>query len=124
MTDVQLSVVDEEMLDTILAPDVEFDGTLMFKKPLMIKGRFSGEIRASGDLYIDDKAEVKANIKAGMVSVKGKVEGDVNADSRIELFATCTLHGNISAPEIAMENGCRFNGICATTLGKKDEQSK
>jgi cytoskeletal protein CcmA (bactofilin family) len=124
MTDVQLSAVDEEILDTVLAPDVEFDGTLMFKKPLMIKGRFSGEIKASGDLYIDEKAEVKADIKAGLVSVKGKVVGDVNAYSRIELFATCALQGNISAPEIAMENGCRFNGVCATTPGKKDEQPR
>jgi cytoskeletal protein CcmA (bactofilin family) len=124
MTDVQLSVVDEEMLDTVLAPDVEFDGTLMFTKPLMIKGKFSGEIKASGDLYIDEKAEVNADIKAGLVSVKGKVVGDVNADSKIELFATCALQGNISAPEIAMENGCRFNGVCTTTLGKRDEQPK
>jgi cytoskeletal protein CcmA (bactofilin family) len=124
MTDVHLSMVDEEILDTILAPDVEFSGTLIFKKPLMIKGRFSGEIKATGDLYVDEKAEVEADIKAGIVSVKGKVVGDVNADARIELFSTCSLEGNITAPEIAMENGCRFNGICTTALGNKDDRAR
>jgi cytoskeletal protein CcmA (bactofilin family) len=112
MTDVSISAVDEEQLDTILAADVEFSGTLSFKKPLMIKGRVSGSIVTESDLYVDEKAVVKADIRAALVSVKGSVEGDIAATRRAELFTTSRVTGDVTAPSIAMETGCSFNGAC------------
>ncbi len=122
MTDVHISLVDEEILDTILASDVEFNGKLVFKKPLMIKGKFSGSIESSSDLYIDEKAVVTADIRVANLSLKGRVKGNVKADTRVELFSTCVLEGDVSAPEVTMETGCRFTGICTTTKKKGDER--
>lgn len=121
MTDVHINAVDEEMLDTILAPDVAFHGKLAFKKPLMIKGRFSGSIVSSSDLYVDEKAVVEADIRVENLSLKGKVKGNVVASNRVELFSSCTLEGDVTAPEVTMETGCRFTGICTTTRKKADE---
>jgi cytoskeletal protein CcmA (bactofilin family) len=123
MTDVHINTVDEEVLDTILASDVEFHGKLAFKKPLMIKGKFSGSIDSSSDLYVDEKAVVTADIRVANLSLKGRVKGNVVADNRVELFATCVLEGDVSAPEVTMETGCRFTGICTTTRKKADEAS-
>ena len=123
MTDVHINTVDEEILDTILAPDVEFHGKLAFKKPLMIKGKFSGSILSSSDLYVDEKAVVEADIRVENLSLKGKVKGNVIATNRVELFASSTLEGDVQAPEVTMETGCRFTGICTTTKKKSDEGS-
>lgn len=120
MTDVQVSAVNEETIDTILAGDVEFSGAMVFKKPLMIKGRVSGTIRSESDLYIDTGAVVEAEISANQVSVRGTVKGNVVAKDRVDLYASCSLDGDIRAPEVTMETGCRFNGICTMTGKKAD----
>jgi len=115
MTDVHLSVVDEDTLDTILAADVEFSGTMVFKEPLMIKGRVSGSITTGNDLHIDEKAVVEADISARNVTVRGTIKGNITAAGRVELFATCRVDGDVKAAEVTMEPGCRFNGICMMT---------
>ena len=119
MSDVHIKNVEETALDTILAEDIDFTGELRFAKPLMIKGKFKGEILAEGDLYVGDQAEVEAHIEANVVSLKGKVKGNITARSRIELFATSEVEGDIAAPAVVMESGSRFNGACV--MGKAAE---
>ncbi|MBN1241609.1 MAG: polymer-forming cytoskeletal protein [Spirochaetales bacterium] len=118
MSDVHLTPVDEDLIDTILQGDVEFSGRMSFDKPLMIKGRVSGAIESTSDLYVDDAAVVEARISANIVSVRGTVKGDISARERVELFACAAVEGDIVAPEITMETGCRFNGICTMTGSK------
>ena len=45
MAEVHIKDMDEHEIDTILAEDIDFEGHLTFKKPLMIKGKFKGEIK-------------------------------------------------------------------------------
>ncbi len=115
MTDVQLSSVDEDTLDTILASDVDFSGTMTFKEPMMVKGRVSGAIVSESDLHIAEKAVVEADIIACNVTIRGTLRGNVSASGRVELYASCRVDGDISAAEVTMEPGCRFNGICTMT---------
>jgi cytoskeletal protein CcmA (bactofilin family) len=123
MTEVQINVVDEEQLDTVLAGDVEFSGEMSFKKPLMIKGRVSGTVRSESELYIDENAVVEADIAATVVSVKGTVKGNILARERVELFACASVDGDVTAPQITMETGCRFNGACRMTAPPLDAVS-
>ena len=113
MTELQLNVVDEDTLDTILAADVAFEGDLTFREPLMIKGRFKGTINTESDLHIDTNAVVEADIRAVNVTVRGAVRGNIAASGRVDLFSTCHMEGAISAGELTMEPGCRFNGSCS-----------
>ena len=112
VTEVRITKVDENEIDTILAEDIDFEGVLSFEKPLMIKGRFRGEISASGDLYIGPEAVVEARIEAGLVSARGRIKGNITAHRRVELYATATVDGDIVAPNVEIEGGCRFNGQC------------
>ncbi|RKX80051.1 MAG: cell shape determination protein CcmA [Spirochaetes bacterium] len=112
MAEIRIKSIDESELDTVLAEDIDFVGELKFTKPLMIKGRFKGEIKATGDLYIGENAFVDAKIEANVVSLKGRVKGNILANSRVELFSTSCVDGDISTPNLVMESGCRFNGIC------------
>lgn len=112
MSDIQIEPVNESEIETILAEDIHFDGVIGFSDSLMIKGSFKGEIKAVGDLYIGENAMVEARIRAHMVSLKGKVIGDVFADTKVELFASAQVIGDITAPDVIMESGCQFNGIC------------
>jgi cytoskeletal protein CcmA (bactofilin family) len=120
MTEVQITSIDEDQLDTVLALDVEFAGEMIFAKPLMIKGRVSGIVRSESDLYIDENAVVEADITAKVVSVKGSVVGNISAREKVELFACASVDGDVVAPQITMETGCRFNGACRMEAPKID----
>lgn len=105
--------LEEEDFDTVLASDIQFSGTIKFKEPLMIKGKVQGQIEATSDLSISEEAVVKAHIQADRVLIKGCVEGDVCATTVVHVFACGSLTGDIEAPDVILEKGCYFNGICS-----------
>jgi len=107
--------LDEEDYDTVLAPDIDFSGTIQFEEPFMIKGRVSGTIEATSDLMIDSGAVVKANIKASRVVIKGEVDGNVTATQAVHVFSSGKLNGDVTAPEVVLDSGCYFTGICTMT---------
>lgn len=111
MAEIHERRVNENKLDTVLAEDIDFEGDVSFTKELMIKGRYSGKIRATGDLYIAADAEVDADIVAESVYVRGRVTGSITANSRVELQGNAVVVGDITAPKIVMDTGCRFDGI-------------
>lgn len=108
----RVRTIDEDDIDTVLADDIDFDGELSFQHRLLIKGIFRGGISADGDLYISEGASVDATVRAGTVSVKGRLNGDVHATRRLELFSSAALTGNIKTPDLIMQSGCTFNGTC------------
>lgn len=115
MTDVRNDTMDEDDFDTVLSPDIEFSGVLIFEKPFLIRGRVSGEIDAKGALVVAEGAVVEANVKAPTVIVRGSILGNVVATDRVEIASSGKLVGDITAPEILMETGCVFNGACTMT---------
>lgn len=112
MAEVRIKDIDEQEIDTILAEDIDFEGHLTFKKPLMIKGKFKGEIKSTSSLYIGEKALVEATTEAAVVSSKGNHKGNIVGHSRVELFSTAQVDGDITTPDFVVESGCKFNGYC------------
>lgn len=114
MSESQLGEVDESEIETILAEDIDFDGKLYFSDSLMIKGVFRGNIKADGLLYVGESANVNARLEADVISLKGYVKGNIFGHTRVELYACARVDGDITAPDVIMESGCSFNGICTT----------
>lgn len=112
MAELRIRTIDESELDTVLADDIEFEGTVEFSQPLLVKGTVSGAIKTESDLYISDSAQVNADISAARVSVKGTVRGDIDAAERIELFSGATIVGNIASPDLIIQSGSHFTGNC------------
>jgi cytoskeletal protein CcmA (bactofilin family) len=122
MREVRIEHVEENDIDTVLAEDIDFSGVLSFQRPLMVKGIFQGQIKASSDLIIGEKAVVKAKIEADTVSSKGRIEGDVLAHSRVEFFSTASMVGDLVTPDLVMESGCQYNGRCTMKREKSEEK--
>ena len=112
MSDLRIRAIDESTLETVLAEDIDFDGELRFSEPLLIRGKVKGSIISDTDLYVNASAHVEATIEAGKVSVKGTVSGDIHAKSRLELFASARVTGNVRTDDLIMQSGCRLNGSC------------
>lgn len=115
MAEIHSERVKERDIDTVMGEDIDFTGTLTFSDPLMIKGKFSGEINSTNILYIEANAQVEANISASRVQVRGEVIGDIKATESVQLFTTAKVTGDIVAPKVKMENGCFFSGKCHMT---------
>lgn len=113
MSELNIQSVEESEIDTILAEDIDFTGKLSFAEPLMIKGKFNGKIESSSDLYIGENAVVKAEIESSLVSLKGKLKGNIKAKKMVELFSTAEVIGDITTTQMVMESGCTFNGLCS-----------
>lgn len=113
-----LDLLDEEDYNTILAPDIEFNGLIEFSEPFMIKGRVSGKINATSDLLVDTGAVVHADIKADRVVIKGTVTGNVTADKIVHVFSSGKLTGDVTAPEVVLDTGCFFSGVCTMDMNR------
>ena len=112
MAELRLKSIDEADIDTVLAPDIDFDGELTFVEPLLVKGTLKGKILSGGDLYVNPGATVEASIIANKVSVKGSVRGDIHAKERLELFENAELSGNVKTADLIVQSGSSFNGSC------------
>lgn len=112
MAELRVRTIDESELETVLAEDLEFEGTIEFADPLLVKGRLSGEVHAQADLYIAASAVLDADVEAARVSVKGTVRGDITASERIELFSGASIEGNIVTPDLIVQSGSHFTGTC------------
>lgn len=120
MTELHFNEIDERELDTVLAEDISFTGELSFTKPLMIKGHFRGDIKASGDLLVGPQALVEARVQAKSVNLKGHIRGNITVGEKIELHAGSQVDGDITAPQVVMEAGSRFNGVCSMPETSKE----
>jgi len=112
MPEAKESVEDENKIDTVIADDIEFKGSLKFKNSLKIKGKFEGKIISNGHLIIGRESVTSADIDASVVSVSGQVNGKIKAAKKIEFYKKSAINADLISPEINMESGSKFNGTC------------
>ncbi|MFW6387650.1 MAG: bactofilin family protein [bacterium] len=112
MSDLRIRSVDESELSTVLASDVDFEGEMSFDHPVLVKGTFRGTISSRSVLYVGKDAKVNATVSADVISIQGRIKGDVTASTRVELFASSQLNGSVSSPDIIMQSGALLNGTC------------
>jgi len=108
----KISNAGEEVVTTILADDLEIQGTIKFKSSLMIKGVLDGEIISEGLLIVGSTAKVKATIATKNLISHGEIQGDVTASDQVILKSTAVHNGNVTTPNVVIESGSVFNGSC------------
>ena len=97
---------------TILGQEARFSGKLAFEGAVRIDGHFDGEISTNDVLLVGPTAQVRAELKVGSIVIHGFVEGNIVAKESVEIKAPARVRGNISAPNLTIERGVRFDGSC------------
>ena len=90
--------------------DIEIIGTLKLPDERAVTCRVEGEIHSPSTVIIPRGVQVKACIKAESAVIFGTVEGDVHVTGRAVLKSSSTLHGDIRAARVLVEEGATFNG--------------
>ena len=104
--------------ETLLGRGAEFNGTLTFKDSVRIEGKLTGEISSDGTLIIGEGGEVQAEIKVDTVIIQGRLVGNVQAKSAVELHATGFLKGNVTTVSLNIHKGAIFNGPAPCRRGQ------
>ena len=94
----------------VLNSDVEIKGTLKFTGELTFDGKLDGDITSEGTLNVGDNAVVKGNLNVNSVVLRGKINGNVTAQEKIEIKAKTELFGDIQAAKLVIEEGVTFVG--------------
>lgn len=108
--------------DTVLGADSTFKGDLSFESAAKVLGRFEGTIKAKGRVYIADGSTCKATLIAKEIAVEGLVDGNVEAEDRVELKPTGKILGDVVAKRMTMADGATLEGH--VRIGFDDEGQK
>jgi cytoskeletal protein CcmA (bactofilin family) len=93
-----------------LSRGVSIKGTVKFRNELVIDCDVEGSIDSSGTLTIAENGFIRGEVRAKSVKLRGKVEGNISATERCELLAGCTLHGDVDAPRLVVDENAIFLG--------------
>jgi cytoskeletal protein CcmA (bactofilin family) len=94
----------------IIGASLTLRGELSGNQDLILDGEVQGTITLPGrSLTIGPNARVRADLKAEMVVVSGKVEGNISAGA-VELKRTASVYGDILTTRISIEDGAYFKG--------------
>jgi cytoskeletal protein CcmA (bactofilin family) len=94
-----------------VGPTVVFKGELSASEGLTIEGEVEGSIRHDGrNLTIGKLGRVRAEIRAKMIDIRGRVDGEIYGDEIVHLFSTAEVTGTIHCTRILMDDGAQLNG--------------
>lgn len=94
--------------ETVLAGESFFDGKLEAKN-VTLKGRFKGNLRASGTVRIVEGAEIEGTVEGARVEIAGKFNGDVKADL-LKIDRAAHAAGSFRAKKLSVEEGGVVDG--------------
>ena len=101
-----------EDLNGFLDEGTEVHGELRFRDALRVDGRIKGRVVSDNTLIIGETGQVEAEIDCGVVSIRGRVSGQVHGRQRIELLAGCRVEATLVTPKLVIEDGAFFHGDC------------
>ncbi|MBM3320427.1 MAG: polymer-forming cytoskeletal protein [Candidatus Eisenbacteria bacterium] len=108
-------------LNTFLGPGTKYTGKLDGSGSVQIDGNFDGEIVVRGTLLVGREGVVKAKVGAHQVVVHGRLEGEIDAGSKVELMGGSTFLGSVSSPSFVIQERAQFEGTCR--MPRREESS-
>ncbi len=101
-----------EQVNGLLDKGCSFEGKLTFDGTVQINGDFRGEIFSDGTLVVGTEARVHAKVLVDTLIVYGKIEGQIEAKSRIEMHVPAMITADLKTKHLSIEEGVVFQGAC------------
>jgi len=98
---------------TTIGPTIQINGDVLVtgNQNVHIEGHVNGTISLNDNiLSIGKGGEISATIRARAIFVGGKVDGDLFGDEQVVIQKSGNVRGNIVAPRVKLEDGCKFKG--------------
>jgi len=101
-----------DQLNGLLDKGCSFEGKLTFDGTVQINGNFNGEIYSDGTLVVGNDARVNAKIFVDTLITHGKVEGEIEAKTKIEMHVPAVVVATVNTKSLSIEDGVIFEGRC------------
>ena len=97
--------------EPILGHGLRVVGRVRGDGDLRVEAEIRGEVSVSGELHLEPGASVTGGLTASSIVVAGNLEGDAVATTgTVTITSTGSVHGDIEADEVSLEEGGRFHG--------------
>lgn len=87
-----------------------FTGSFSGGENIVVRGVVKGESDVQGAVVIAESGHWIGQLKADIVVVAGRVDGDITAREKIEVHKGAHIKGSLVSPVIAMETGAIHEG--------------
>lgn len=103
--------------------DLFIDGSIHSQKKMVVSGTVKGTIYGKQEIVVAEAGNVNGRLEGNKILVAGKVNGDLLAHKRLEIFSTATIQGNMKAPpgQILIQEGADLDAKCKSLF---EQQSK
>lgn len=108
-------------MDTVLGEFTSFSGNIESEGSIKVLGKVEGDVKASGDVYIEPTSSVTGNIYGSNVYISGYIKGNVLAKGILHLMTQAKLYGDIEVNSIVTDEGAIFQGNCRMIEVNKEE---
>ena len=102
-----------ENVETIIGASVRVEGDLIGQNNMKIFGQVAGKVQTKGDIFIEESANIEADVEANNVTISGTVQGSVKAAERLEVNKSGKVSGDIGANILSIATGASFSGQCS-----------
>ena len=96
---------------TTIGQSVEIKGDLSAKEDMTIEGQVEGKIEVDQNaVTVGPNGRIKAEVRAKVVNVMGKVTGNVTATEKISIGEKASVEGDVAAPRVGIADGAHVKG--------------
>ena len=93
------------------APSISIRGDVSGEEDLIVQGRVEGTVTLKqNNVIVGKEGRIKANVHARVIEIEGQVEGDLHGDEQVVVRRSGNIRGNVVAPRVTLEDGCKFKG--------------
>lgn len=90
---------------TVIGEGMTLKGELHGAGPIVVLGRFEGDIVVDGTITVGEGGYVDANISASTIVIDGVVRGNLSADTKVDIGPTGTLTGSVKSAALSASSG-------------------
>ena len=103
------------VVDALIGNQVVIRGDVEFSGGLYVEGRIHGRVIAqdgasAATLTLAEHGVIEGEIRAQVVVISGRLDGDVHATEKVELTPSARVNGNVHYQVVEMNAGAQLNG--------------
>lgn len=98
-----------------ISPGIRIKGEVSGSEDLFVDGSIEGKLNlGNGSLTVGPNGNIKADISAREVVVRGKVDGKITGRERVQVWSTGQVTGEVQTQRLAIEDGAVLRGKVET----------
>jgi cytoskeletal protein CcmA (bactofilin family) len=104
---------DGQGVDTLIGAHVTIRGDIHFTGGLYVEGRIVGKVVAEDEhavLMLAEQGSIEGEVRAPVVMINGRMDGNVHAGDRVELAEKARVQGDVHYRVVEMNAGAQLTG--------------